>query len=55
MIIAQQILELLKESSKDESLYVNPNFLLLVTGAIEDYYGLEDDIVDKWVRNMFER
>lgn len=53
MDIANDLMKVLKEYSKDDSKYINPNFLSAITKAIEDYYGVEDDAVNQWVQEMF--
>lgn len=51
--LPEQILELLREAAKDDATYINPFFLQEITGALEAYYQLEDDDVDRWAYDMF--
>jgi len=53
MQLAKEILNLLKKKAEGKHEYINPNFLLIVTEAINDYYDISDPIVDKWVQDMF--
>ena len=50
----EDILELLKQRAITEpDGYINPNFLVIISQAIYDYYNYEDDIVDEWIRDMW--
>lgn len=53
MQLYQQILDLLRQKSKGEFEYINPNFLLFITEALESYYDASDDDVNRWVQDMF--
>jgi len=48
-----EILNLLKQKSKENHEYINPNFLVDVSTALYNYYDLEDNDVDKWIQDMF--
>jgi hypothetical protein len=54
MYLPEEIMSLLKKraSTADYS-YINPNFLLLLTEALETYYQMEDTVVDQWIQDMF--
>ena len=53
--LQEEILDLLKTRAKERpDEYINPNFLAVVGCALYDYYGLEDDDVSDWMRDMWE-
>lgn len=54
MDLPREILELLKKKASMPHDYINPNFIQDITEALYVYYELEDDIVDKWQRGMWE-
>lgn len=49
----EQILQIMKDKSKQEHEYINPHFLQEISGLLWDYYELEDDEVDTWISGMF--
>ena len=51
--IEEDLMNVLREHSKREHTYINPNFLQDVVESLCSYYNLEDDDVDKWVRRMW--
>ena len=53
--LPEKLLDLMKNhvENASEGEYINPNFLLSITSALEEYYSLEDEYVDKWVENMW--
>lgn len=54
--VAKDILDVLrKHSIKEDPEYVNPHFLQEISGVIYNYYLLEDDDLDDWVREEFGR
>lgn len=53
MYLAKKIMDLLIEQSKKPQEYINPNFLDEVTTILEDYYQLENDEVNEWIKNMW--
>lgn len=52
MILAEEILELLRVKMNSEFEYINPNFLLKITACIDDYYELDDSEIDAWIQDM---
>ena len=54
--VAKDLLAVIQEHSiKGDPEYVNPHFLQEITGIIYDYYLLEDDDLDDWIREEFGR
>ncbi len=53
MNIGEEILELLRKKAEADWEYVNPHFLTEITSSIYGYYDLEDEVVDKWVEEMW--
>lgn len=51
--IAHQIFEILKRKSEDEFDYINPNFLVAINDALDEYYEIGDPEVDEWIQDMF--
>lgn len=51
--IGAEILALLRSKAEAKHEYFNPYFLLAITEQIESYYEVEDEVVDKWVQDMF--
>lgn len=49
----EEILDLLIKRSKMEHEYINPNFLQEINEALDIYFEIEDNDVDKWIRNMW--
>jgi hypothetical protein len=50
--LPKEMMALLEKYSKTEG-YINPHFLMEVTGPLYMYYELESDAVDTWVQEMF--
>jgi hypothetical protein len=53
MKLQEEIMDCLKRKSKEDHGYINPNFLIGITGLLEDYFQLEDDDVDRWVQDCY--
>ena len=53
MNLPKEIMGLLRKKAELPHDYVNPNFLQLVVELLEEYYDIEDDIVDDWISNMW--
>lgn len=54
MKLHEEILQLLKDQARYRpNEYINPNFLMEVSEALFDFYGIEDDEVDDWVQDMW--
>jgi len=53
MNIAEEILELLRKKAESDWEYINPHFLTEITSAIHGCYNLEDEVVDKWIEEMW--
>jgi hypothetical protein len=51
--LPQEILSLLQRKSQEEWEYVNPNFLLAISEALDGYYEVGDEKVDQWITNMY--
>lgn len=52
--LAKDLLEVLRwHADNQEDVYVNPHFLNEINGLIDAYYNIEDDVVDKYINNMF--
>jgi hypothetical protein len=51
--LPEEILELFRKRMKMDFEYINPNFMQEITNAIDTYYNLEDDDVDRWIVEMF--
>lgn len=51
--IGEEILALLRSKADAKWEYYNPYFLEAITAHIVTYYGLRDDVVDKWVTEMY--
>ena len=52
--IAEEIMEILKRKSKTDE-YINPNFLTDINSKLFNYYQIEDEEVDKWIQDMWDR
>ncbi len=53
MNLPEEIGKLLKQKSTEPHDYINPNFLQAVYEALETYYNIADDDVDKWITKMW--
>lgn len=53
MDLPQEIMKLLRQKAEMPHDYINPFFLSDIITALENYYDLEDDVVRKWVDDMF--
>ena len=51
--LADKIMELLKNQANSPHEYINPHFLSEITTSLHDYYGIEDESVDKWINGMW--
>jgi hypothetical protein len=51
--IGEEILALLRSKADAEWVYYNPYFLNTITDKIEAYYGVEDEVVNEWIIDMF--
>ena len=49
----ERIMGELKKQSKAPHEYINPHFLAQITDALGEYYNVEDEGVDKWVKVMW--
>jgi len=53
--LSVEIMKLLRIKAQQPHDYVNPHFLSELTELIDTYYPNtpEDDVVDKWIRDMW--
>jgi hypothetical protein len=51
--LGTEILSLLRSKAEKDFEYYNPHFLSEIVTLIEQYYGVEDEVVDKWIENMW--
>lgn len=51
--LGQEILTLLREKADEDFEYYNPHFLSEIVDLIDQYYDLEDKVVNKWIYDMF--
>lgn len=51
--LGTEILTLLRSKADAEWEYYHPHFLLELTELIKKHYYLSDDVVDRWVQEMF--
>ena len=50
-----KILKVLKEESKSNGEYINPNFLYEISSLLWGYYGITDKDVNQWINDMLSR
>lgn len=55
MQLHEEIMELMKQRANTNFEYINPHFLADLNELIYNFYDLEDEEVNKWIRNMYER
>lgn len=55
MSLEIEIMELLRKHSKDDTEYINPNFLSELANLLSEYYNLEDEQVYKYIEKMWSR
>lgn len=55
MRFEEEVLNLLRERSRKDDEYINPNFLLAIENLLYEYYELEDDDVSEWIQSMWGR
>jgi len=48
-----RLLEELRKQADAEWEYINPHFLAEIATAIDNYYNVEDVVVDKWIDGMW--
>lgn len=53
MNIGEEILAILRSKADAKWEYYNPHFLEAIAEQIEAYYEVRDEIVDKWITEMF--
>ena len=53
MSLPEQIMKCLKDASEAEYEYINPNFLVAISEALQTYCDLYDDDVQDWIVDMY--
>lgn len=51
--LPKAILELMRQKSQQKHEYINPNFLSDLSGLLWEYFEIENDDVDKWIKDMY--
>jgi hypothetical protein len=51
--LGEEILALLREKAELKFEYFNPHFLSGIVELIDDYYDVEDEVVNKWISDMW--
>ncbi len=53
MTLYEEIMQVLKNRAEAKHEYWNPYFLSEVNGLLEEYGHIEDEVVDKWIKDMW--
>lgn len=52
-ILYEDIMAVLRKHAELPHEYWNPNFLYELNGLLDSYGEIEDEVVDKWISNMW--
>ena len=53
--IYEEIIHVMKTFAESGDGYTNPNFLSSIHNELYEFYQHEDDMLDDWIRDMYER